>query len=109
MEEISLFVVDSEGTERELKIPIGIAMSLMEALRAFDEPLEATCGGMALCASCHIQVLEGSVDIGELTSDEEAMLETLPEYTDACRLSCQVQVSEQLHGIRIRYMQPLLY
>ena len=108
MNEISVYIMTAQGEEKELKIPLGISMSLMEALKAYDEPIEATCGGMALCASCHIQVLDGMVDTGEMTDDEEAMLDTLPECTGECRLSCQIMVDESLHGIRIRYMQPVL-
>lgn len=105
MEEITVYIEDREGKERELRIPVGISMSLMEALKAYDEPIEATCGGMALCASCRIQVLNRSDGLGERTADEEAMLDTLPELTETCRLSCQIPVSKDLHGIRIRYAE----
>ncbi len=107
-EEITVYISEA-GKERPVIIPLGISMTLMEALKAFDEPIEATCGGMALCASCHVQVLDDGIDkTGELTDPELDMLETLPEYSDICRLSCQIQVSEALDGLRIMYMEPML-
>ena len=106
MDEISVHIVDPNGTERELKIPTGITMSLMEALKAYDEPVESTCGGMALCASCLVEILDGLDGTGELTDDEEAMLDTLPEYNENYRLSCQVSVEESLNGLRFRFLDP---
>lgn len=109
MEEITVYIAGENGEDRALQIPLGVSMSLMEALKAYDEPIEATCGGMALCATCHIQVLDGKVEqTGEHTDDELDMLESLPDYTDNCRLSCQIPVSEALDGIRIVYMQPVV-
>jgi len=104
MDELSSYIVDPKGDERELKIPLGIAMSLMEALKAFDEPVEATCGGMALCASCLVDITDGFDNTGELTLDEEAMLDTLPEYNERFRLSCQINVDADLDGLRIQYI-----
>ena len=75
----------------------------MEALKAYDEPIEATCGGMALCASCLVEVIDGLDTTGDLSMDEEAMLDTLPEENEAFRLSCQINVSPSLDGLRIRY------
>ena len=107
MEEITVYV-ESFGEERAVNIPLGISMSLMEALKAYDEPIEATCGGMALCASCHIEVLDQNIEkTGGLTDDEESMLDTLPDYPEGSRLSCQIPVSEELNGVRIRYMSPV--
>ena len=79
-------------------------MSLMEALKAYDEPVEATCGGMALCATCLVEITEGFDRTGERTEDEEAMLDSLPEVSEQCRLTCQVNISEKLDGLRIRYV-----
>ena len=108
MEEITVYVSSDNG-ERIIKIPLGISMSLMEALKAYDEPIEATCGGMALCASCHIEIVDESIEkTGELTDDEEAMLDTLPDYPENSRLACQIPVSKELDGVKIRYMFPVL-
>lgn len=108
MEEITIYVV-SDGIEKELKIPLGISMSLMEALKAYEEPVAGTCGGMALCASCQVDILDDRYDsLGEMSDDEAAMLESLPEYHEYSRLACQLKIDESLDGLRIAYLQPEL-
>lgn len=39
-----------------------------------NPPVEGTCGGMALCASCHVYVLSEQ-ELPEPTDDELAMLD----------------------------------
>ena len=108
MEDITIYVVGPDG-EKALTIPLGFSMTLMEALKAYDEPIAATCGGMALCASCQVQILDGGIDkTGEKGDDEEAMLESLPQYDENSRLGCQIHISEALDGLRISYMQPVV-
>ncbi|MCP4121012.1 MAG: hypothetical protein GY751_04605 [Bacteroidetes bacterium] len=43
-------------------------------------------------------------DTGELTLDEEVMLDTLPDYNERYRLSCQINVDSSLDGLRIQYI-----
>ena len=108
MDEITVFILNESREERAIQIPLGINMSLMEALKAYEEPIVATCGGMALCATCHVEVVGGYNLTGDLTEDEEVMLDTLPVITQRSRLSCQVKINEKLHGLRIRYVEGVL-
>ena len=59
MELVSIRVKDFDGTENTIEIPSGINLSLMEALKATGYALQATCGGMALCATCHVNISKG--------------------------------------------------
>ena len=54
-----------------------MGLSLMELLKASGYDIQATCGGMALCATCHVEVLAGPA-LPEPGDDELDMLETLP-------------------------------
>jgi ferredoxin len=45
----------------------------MELCKSYELPVEGTCGGMAMCASCQCYVLN-SVEIPEKGDDEDAML-----------------------------------
>jgi ferredoxin len=56
---INLIIEDRDGQRQPVEIPEGINLSLMEVLKASEYDVLATCGGMALCATCHVQVLEG--------------------------------------------------
>lgn len=74
----------------------------MEVLKASDYDILATCGGMALCATCHVQILEGIEKLDEQSDNELDMLDTLPEITDESRLSCQIKLHPSLDGLKLR-------
>ena len=99
---IKLTVIDRDESAKEIEIPEGINLNLMEVLKAFEYNILATCGGMALCATCHIQVLEGLDQLPEPQDTELDMLDTLPDATSESRLACQLKVNEQLEGITVK-------
>lgn len=102
---IHITVENPKGETRQLEIPDGINLSLMEVLKASDYDILATCGGMALCATCHIEVLEG-MDVLEPRSDAELdMLDTLPSASDQSRLACQIRLNSALDGLKIRVFE----
>jgi len=95
-------VEDRNGEIRDLEIPDEMSLSLMEALKASDYSIMATCGGMALCATCHVQVLEGLEKLPLINEDELEMLDTLPDAMHNSRLACQIRINEALEGAFIR-------
>ncbi|GAA4449113.1 MAG: 2Fe-2S iron-sulfur cluster-binding protein [Chitinophagaceae bacterium] len=95
---IKFKVEDRDGSVQELEIPDDMSLSLMEALKASEYHILATCGGMALCATCHVQVMEGFDNLPISNSDELDMLDTLPDVTDISRLACQLRINEKLSG-----------
>lgn len=104
---ISVYIISSDNTQRTLEIPLGISMSLMEALKAHGEPIEATCGGMALCATCHIEVLN-DIEISPCTDAELDMLDTLPVVKSGSRLACQIPVNKNIDGLVIKLADELV-
>ena len=52
------------------------------------------CGGNARCTTCRVEVLEG--DAGPETPAETAKLADLADRIDGMRLSCQIQVRDDL-------------
>ncbi|GGC29092.1 2Fe-2S ferredoxin [Parapedobacter defluvii] len=101
-ETIHITVEDQHGGIRQLEIPEGINLSLMEVLKASEYDILATCGGMALCATCHIEVLEGGEKLDPLNDAELDMLDTLPDASDVSRLACQIRLNPALDGLKIR-------
>ncbi|MBC8052440.1 MAG: (2Fe-2S)-binding protein [Sphingobacteriaceae bacterium] len=99
---IHIKVEDNKGEVQDLEIPEGINLNLMETLKAFEYPLRATCGGMALCSDCHCQVLEGWDNLPEAQEQELITLDTRPDATGASRLACQIKLSEAIDGLSIR-------
>ena len=98
---IKLQVTDREGTEHNLEAPTDMNLNVMEVLKSYDLPVEGTCGGMALCASCHCYV-ESDHDLSEASDDEEDMLDQAFFVEDNSRLSCQIKVSEAIDGLEIK-------
>ncbi len=98
-------VEDLQGEKRTIEIPEGINLNLMEVLKASDYPIAATCGGLALCATCHLEVVKGFDELPAFTEPELDMIDTLPNATSTSRLACQIKLSEQLNGASFKLME----
>lgn len=99
---ITITIEDRNGEQQSIEVPTDISLSLMEVLKASDYSILATCGGMALCATCHVQVLEGYDDLLAAGNDEMDMLDTLPDAGFDSRLACQLRISEGMDGMVFR-------
>jgi ferredoxin, 2Fe-2S len=99
---VTFTVEDHDGNRQHVEAPIDMGLSLMEILKASEYPVLATCGGMALCATCHVEILEGSEELGHASDVELDQLENLPEYYPTSRLACQVRISPMLEGAVIK-------
>ena len=99
---INLIIEDRNGSRELVEIPEDINLSLMEVLKASDHNILATCGGMALCATCHVQVLEGPEKYFHPTDIELDLLDTLPDAGSDSRLACQLRISEDMDGMVFR-------
>lgn len=99
---INIIVEDRNGEQKPVEIPEEISLSLMEVLKASDYNILATCGGMALCATCHVQVLKGLNELPEPRNEEMDMLDTLPDAGFDSRLACQIRMNENMEGMIFR-------
>jgi len=93
--------IEANGTEHEVEARN--ERSLMQAAVQNGVPgIDADCGGQCMCATCHV-ILDDAwyARLGAPTDDEEEMLSPTPERTPTSRLSCQIQVSDALEGIKI--------
>jgi len=92
----------ADGERREVEAKIG--ESVMLAARAGDVPgIVATCGGAAMCATCHVYVAEPyAAGLPAVEPDEDGLLGfTMAERKVNSRLSCQVVVTAALSGVEI--------
>lgn len=97
---IELDVIDRKGRARTLSVPAG--GSLMSELKAAGLPIAATCSGAKSCATCHVYVLDGYDTVGAPDEDELDLLLEADSYREGCsRLSCQIEVSAGLSGLRV--------
>jgi ferredoxin len=95
---ITFTIEDRDGTQQPIEIPEGINLNLMEVLKASEYSILATCGGMALCATCRVQVMNGAEQLRPPGDAELDILDTLPFIEDNTRLSCQLPVNKSLEG-----------
>src|SRR5687768_11247423 len=104
MSDITINVQNSDNSITSLQGPTDMGLSLMEFLKGNDYDILATCGGMALCATCHVEVINGYDSLPDISDDEYAMLDTLPNITETSRLSCQLRLSPEIDGITVKIM-----
>ena len=98
---ITIFVEDREGLTHVLSAPTDMAMNLMEVCKAYELPVEGTCGGMALCASCHVYVESDDMELNEPSTDEEAMLDQAFFVKSNSRLGCQIKMNDAIDGLKV--------
>ncbi len=98
---IEITVVDREDVHHVLEAPTDMAMSLMEVCKSYELPVEGLCGGMALCASCHVYVLSDHV-LPEKSDDEEDMLDQAFFVKPNSRLGCQIKIREELEFLIVK-------
>lgn len=93
--------VDHEGTSRTISADVGC--SLMEVARNNDVPgIDADCGGMCACATCHVYVDNSFLSKVGMRSDcEEPLLEFVDDFRANSRLACQIEVTEDLEGLLV--------
>ena len=99
---IEFTVEDRDGEQKKVEVPEEISLSLMEVLKASEYNILATCGGLALCATCHVQVLQGFEDLPPAGHAEMDMLDTLPDAGFESRLACQIRITEAINGMIFR-------
>ncbi|MBN8485202.1 MAG: 2Fe-2S iron-sulfur cluster binding domain-containing protein [Sphingomonadales bacterium] len=96
-----LVVVNRAGEEKEIEASAGV--SVMEAIRdnGFDELL-ALCGGCCSCATCHVYVDGAFADkVTPLSEDENDLLDSTDHRTENSRLSCQIEITDALDGLKV--------
>ena len=92
-------VINQSGEKKDIEAENGL--SLMEVIRdnGFDELL-ALCGGCCSCATCHVHIdpsFKGKVEtMGE---DEDDLLESSEHRDESSRLSCQINISDNIEGL----------
>jgi ferredoxin len=95
-------VIFIEGDqEREIEALVGL--SILEVAHNNDIDLEGACEGSLACATCHV-VLEDKIYnmLDEPEEAEEDMLDLAFGLTHTSRLGCQIILTKELDGMRIK-------
>lgn len=95
-----IYVVDREGVEHKLEAKQG--SSVMEVIRDAGLPVEAICGGQCICTTCHVYVDEKWKDkLTDMQEMEQVLVEDSGSYQENSRLSCQIDYSEAINGLKV--------
>ncbi len=95
-----LRVIDRDGTEHRVDGKVGL--KVMETLRELEYGVAAICGGMCSCATCHVYVdPEWRDRLAQPLAEERELLSDLTHYEENSRLSCQIEFTLELDGLRV--------
>ena len=77
--------------------------SLMDLAVTSDVPgIEATCGGSAVCGTCHVYVDQDWLPHLEAPlATETDLLDALEHVRSNSRLSCQIRLGDHLDGLSV--------
>jgi len=93
--------ISPDQTRHEVELENGY--SIMEgAINNNIDGIVAECGGACACATCHSYVDAAWTDkIPAMDDMEDSMLDAAFERKDNSRLTCQIEMSDELDGIVI--------
>ena len=96
-------IVFVDYTGEETIVDANNGESVMEAaINNNIEGIVAECGGACACATCHCYVDAAFRSLtGEPDDMEQAMLDFTDNVQENSRLSCQIEVSDELDGLRV--------
>ena len=101
---IKIEVTDRAGKVHILDAPTDLNMNIMELCKSAALGVEGTCGGMALCASCHCYV-SSDHELKPPSDEEMDMLDQTFYLAKNSRLGCQIRLTEKLDGLQIQLAQ----
>ena len=87
----------------ELEVEASIGLSVLEIAHKNNIDIEGACGGSLACATCHVILDQKYYDILDAPIEvEEEMLDLAFGLTHTSRLGCQIIITEELDGMRLR-------
>ena len=96
----TIYVTDLSGEVHQVEAQENVP--LMETLRDLPFGVEAICGGLCSCATCHCYVGEEWLAKLPAKQDDEAeLLEELEHVKPTSRLTCQLEMTESLAGLQV--------
>ncbi len=93
--------IEHNGTVHEIEVQNGL--TVMEGAVQNDIPgIDADCGGGMACATCHVYIKEEWYSkLPDKETGEDDMLDQAYKPNSNSRLSCQLSVTDDLHGLEV--------
>jgi 2Fe-2S ferredoxin len=85
-------------------VEVRAGISLMEAARDNNiRGIEAECGGACACATCHVYIERDWLAVtGRARGVEAGLLESSENCDEGSRLSCQIDITDEMDGLVVR-------
>jgi len=97
---MKILLTDREGKKQILEGDS--SYNLMEIIRDEGIDIEAACGGCCACATCHVYIDDKWLSkLDPVDDDEESMLDQAFYVKSNSRLSCQINLSDELDGLQL--------
>ena len=97
---MKISVIDRDGNKNLLEGDNN--STLMEVIRDQGLDIEAACGGCCACATCHVYINDKWLDkLNPKDDEEESMLDQAFDVKKNSRLSCQIELSDELDGLEL--------
>lgn len=95
------FILDEVTTTVDAEIGSSV---MRTAIQQDVEGILGECGGNAMCATCHVYVEDGPIEALSAIGDvEQELLDcTAAPRTANSRLSCQLDIIEEIDGLVVR-------
>lgn len=80
----------------ETEVEVADGTNLLDAALDNNVQIDHNCGGNCACSTCHVIIEKGFESLGEMSEDEEDMLDEAENLTDQSRLACQCKVTQDM-------------
>ena len=96
-----IIFVEPDG--KEVSVDAQNGLSLLEVAHNNGISLEGACEGSLACSTCHVIVEKEFFEkLPEPSEEEEDMLDLAFGLTETSRLGCQIIMSKEIDGIKVR-------
>lgn len=93
--------IQFSGEQTTVDAPNGTSV-MNAAIDNLVPGIDADCGGECSCATCHVLVADEWMDkVGQPSEQENSMLDLNPDRESNSRLSCQIEVTDELDGLTV--------
>ncbi|MCC5841701.1 MAG: (2Fe-2S)-binding protein [Opitutales bacterium] len=94
-------------TGERIEIPQACGTLMEAAVEHGVEGIDADCGGVGSCATCHVRVAREWLErVGPPGEAEQGTLDFQDGVDECSRLSCQIELTEALDGLVVE-VEPL--
>jgi ferredoxin len=99
---VDLVIEDWNGKRKTVPLTPNSYPNLMEVIKDAGFDIMANCGGMGICATCHVLILNGGDELPPADDHELSTLDTLPDVEPNSRLSCQLLTEDVKNGLTLK-------